>query len=228
VTVSLDTLVPERMERFARSSRHAEVLAGIDAAIDAGFDEVKLNAVVVRGHNDDELAGLIRFASGRGIELRFIEYMDVGGATGWSLGDTVSRREMLERLGEAFGAIEPLERPVVSGAAPPAERFRLPDGTVFGIIASTTEPFCRSCDRSRVTADGTWLLCLYADRGVSLRDPLRSGWTDDANAALIRETWTERTDRGAEERLAEPRRTPLYSIEGLRADPLREMHTRGG
>jgi cyclic pyranopterin phosphate synthase len=104
----------------------------------------------------------------------------------------------------------------------------LPDGTVFGIIASTTEPFCRSCDRSRVTADGTWFLCLYAAEGTDLREPLRSGATDAELAELIRRTWSARADRGAEARLAAPDRSALYQLESLRADPRREMHTRGG
>src|SRR5256714_15009530 len=111
---------------------------------------------------------------------------------------------------------------------PPAERFRLPDGTTFGIIASVTAPFCRTCDRSRVTADGTWFLCLYAGRGVDLREPLRRGAGDAELATLIRETWQGRTDRGAEERLGVADRGALYRIDSLRADPHREMHTRGG
>ncbi len=122
---------------------------------------------------------------------------------------------------------EPLE-PLPARAAAPAERFRLPDGTVFGVIASTTAPFCRDCDRSRITADGTWFLCLYATEGINLRDPLRAGASDEELAALIRAAWRARADRGAEERLAVPRRGVLYQIETLRADPRREMHTRGG
>ncbi|HXH63806.1 MAG TPA: hypothetical protein VNG95_06450, partial [Gemmatimonadales bacterium] len=108
------------------------------------------------------------------------------------------------------------------------ERFRLADGTTFGIIASTTAPFCGTCDRSRLTADGTWLLCLYAEKGVDLREPLRAGTTDEELAARIRATWGDRTDRGAEARLAVTDRGSLYPREGLRADPHREMHTRGG
>jgi cyclic pyranopterin phosphate synthase len=228
VTVSLDTLDPERLRRFARSARHADVVAGIDAALAAGFASVKINSVVVRGYNDDELEPLLEFGRARGAEVRFIEYMDVGGATAWSPGDVVSRAEILERLARRFGPIEPLPEPPAGAVAPPAERFRLPDGTGFGIIASTTAPFCRSCDRSRVTADGTWFLCLYADRGVDLREPLRSGWSDDAIAELITRTWRARQDRGAEVRQGIPDRGALYPIEGLRADPRREMHTRGG
>ncbi len=224
VTVSLDTLRPERMLAFAKSARHADVLEGIAVARDAGFDRVKLNTVVIRGFNDDELVDLIEFARARDAEVRFIEYMDVGGATRWSWDQVVSQREMLDVVGRRYGPVEPLR----DDSRAPAERFRLPDGTTFGIIASTTAPFCRTCDRSRITADGTWLLCLYAERGVDLREPLRRGAGDDELAALIRETWQRRTDRGAEERLGVAERGALYRIDSLRADPHREMHTRGG
>src|SRR2546423_13563315 len=110
----------------------------------------------------------------------------------------------------------------------PAERFRLADGTTFGIIASVTAPFCRTCDRSRITADGTWFLCLYAGAGIDLRELLRRGAPDEELASLIRETWQGRTDRGAEERLGVADRGALYRIEALRADPHPEVHTRGG
>ena len=225
VTVSLDTLRPDRMERFARSAHHADVLAGIGAAQAVGFARVKINSVVLRGFNDDELADLIEFARARDAEVRFIEYMDVGGATQWSLDRVVSQREILDRLGHRYGAITP-----ITGDDPraPAERFALPDGATFGIIASTTAPFCRACDRSRLTADGQWLLCLYAERGLDLRAPLRQGASDDELSALLRDTWQGRADRGAEERLALAERQPLYQVNGLRADPHREMHTRGG
>lgn len=222
MTVSLDTLRPERMQALARTDRHADVLAGIAAARRAGFP-LKLNTVVIRGVNDDELVDLIEFARAHQAEVRFIEYMDVGGATGWSAAQVVSQREMLETLTTHYGSISP----VPAGNAP-AERFRLPDGGTFGVIASTTAPFCRSCDRSRVTADGTWFLCLYAERGIDLRGPLRESASDSELADLIASTWRGRTDRGAETRLALPDRAPLYRLDGLRADPHREMHTRGG
>jgi cyclic pyranopterin phosphate synthase len=225
VTVSLDTLRPERMRELARSDRHADVLAGIAAARAAGFARVKLNTVVIRGVNDDELSDLIEFARGQGAEVRFIEYMDVGGATGWSAEQVVSQREMLERLAERYGPIATVEGDDPSA---PAERFRLADGETFGVIASTTAPFCRSCDRSRLTADGTWFLCLYAEQGIDLREPLRSGASDEDLRGVIRQAWTARADRGAEERLSVAQRGALYQLDALRADPRREMHTRGG
>ncbi|MFL5522428.1 MAG: GTP 3',8-cyclase MoaA [Gemmatimonadales bacterium] len=224
VTVSLDTLRPDRALAFARTDRHADILDGVRAAREAGFVGTKLNTVVIRGFNDDELVDLLEYGRRENVEVRFIEYMDVGGATRWSYDDVVARREMLERIGAHYGGVEAIP----SAGPAPAERFRLPDGTVFGIIASTTEPFCRSCDRSRVTADGTWYLCLYAAEGVDLREPLRSGAGDAEIAELIRRTWSARADRGAEARLAAPDRSALYQLESLRADPRREMHTRGG
>jgi GTP 3',8-cyclase len=224
VTVSLDTLRPERMLAFARSTRHADVLAGIAAAGTAGFDAVKLNAVVIRDYNDDEVPALLEFARERGIEIRFIEYMDVGGATQWDLGRVVSQREILDVIARRYGPVTPVREDDWA----PAERFRLTDGSTFGVIASTTAPFCRTCDRSRLTADGTYLLCLYGERGLDLRELLRAGASDEAIAGRIRETWTSRTDRGAEERAALADRGVLHQIDSLRADPRREMHTRGG
>ena len=226
VTVSLDTLKPERMAVFARSNKHPEVLAGIAAAAAAGFSDIKLNSVIIRGYNDDEVVDLLEYARAHGHEARFIEYMDVGGANGWSMTEVVSRRVMLALIAERYGAVEPLAENETSWA--PADRFRLADGTVFGIIASTTEPFCRTCDRARLTADGHFLLCLSADAGLDLRTALRDGATDMELAALIRSSWAARADRGAEVRASAPDRSTLYQLATLRADPHKEMHTRGG
>ena len=226
VTVSLDTLRAERMRQFARSARHGDVLAGIDAAREAGFASVKVNSVIIRGFNDDEVGDLLAFARDRRIELRYIEYMDVGGATRWRREDVVTRAELLDSIAGRFGFPEPVTDGLDRNA--PAERFQLPDGTVFGIIASVTAPFCGTCDRSRITADGTWYTCLYGEKGVDLREPLRLGHSDEAIAEIITSTWRERSDRGAEARLAMPDRGVLYQVEGLRQDPRREMHTRGG
>lgn len=224
VTVSLDTLRPERMVAFARSARHDEVLQGIAAATAAGFASVKLNTVVIRDYNDDEILDLLAFARERALEPRFIEYMDVGGATQWDGRLVVSQQEILERIARVHGPATPLRE----NDWAPAERFRLADGTVFGVVASTTQPFCRTCDRARLTADGTFLLCLYGERGVDLRELLRNGGSDEAIETRIADTWRSRTDRGAEERAALADRGVLHQIESLRAEPRREMHTRGG
>ncbi len=224
VTVSLDTLRPERFRSLTRRDDHDKVLSGIEAVRRAGFAGLKIDAVVMRGVNDDELVDLVEYGKRVGAEVRFIEYMDVGGATRWSMQEVVSRSEMLDRLGRHYGRIEPINE--VSTA--PAERFALPDGTVFGIIASTTSPFCSSCDRSRLTADGLWYLCLYALRGIDLRTPLRGGASREEIASAIVSGWTTRKDRGAEERLRLGSRGVLVQIQGLREDPHLEMHTRGG
>lgn len=225
LTVSLDTLRPDRFKALTRSDRLDDVLAGLDAARWAGFGRIKLNTVVMRGVNDDELFALVAFGRERGLEVRFIEYMDVGGATRWEADRVVSRAEILARMADRYGPVHevPDQDPVA-----PADRFVLPDGTVFGIISSTTAPFCRTCDRSRLTADGMWYLCLYAEQGVDLRAPLRDGASDGELTELIARTWRNRRDRGAEERAAMPARGALVQLEGLRADPHREMHTRGG
>ena len=223
LTVSLDTLQPQRFRDLTRYDELDRVLEGIAAASPL-FPGLKLDTVVIRGVNDDEIADLLEFARRYGAEVRFIEYMDVGGATHWSMPRVVPRREMLERLSARYGRITP----VVEESSAPADRYTLPDGLTFGIISSTTEPFCHACDRSRLTADGLWYLCLYAAHGTDLRRPLRSGATPEQLAQLIRATWEVRSDRGAEERLTARDRSPLIPIDRLKRDPHLEMHTRGG
>jgi cyclic pyranopterin phosphate synthase len=223
LTVSLDTLHADRFRALTRSDELDRVLEGIATAAPL-FPGLKIDTVVIRGVNDDELVPLIEFGRSRGAEVRFIEYMDVGGATHWSMDRVVSRQQMLAALEAHYGPIAAVgER----GSAP-ADRYTLPDGTVFGIIASTTEPFCRSCDRSRLTADGLWYLCLYAPTGTDLRGALRRGASVDELGRLLSETWTARADRGAEARLASRDRAQLIPIDRLRRDPHLEMHTRGG
>ena len=223
LTVSLDTLRPDRFRTLTRFDELDRVLNGIAVAAPL-FPGLKLDTVVIRDVNDDELVDLIEFARSHGAEVRFIEYMDVGGATHWSMPRVVPRREMLTRLEQHYGPITP----VVESSSAPADRYALPDGTVFGIISSTTEPFCHSCDRSRLTADGLWYLCLYASHGTDLRRPMRGGASDEQLAQLLRATWEVRSDRGAEERLSARDRSPLIPVDRLKRDPHLEMHTRGG
>ena len=224
VTVSLDTLRADRFAALTRRQNHAQVLEGIQAVTRAGFTGTKLDTVVIRGVNDDELVDLIEFGKRVAAEVRFIEYMDVGGATRWSMDQVVSRKAMLEILESRYGRIEPVSEQTTA----PAERYRLGDGTVFGIISSTTAPFCAECDRSRLTADGMWYLCLYALQGTDLRGPLRRGAKGEELAALITGPWQKRSDRGAEQRLALRERAPLVQVARLKEDPHLEMHTRGG
>lgn len=224
VTVSLDTLKPDRFRTLTRRDAYQQVIEGIEAVSRMGWPGLKLDTVVMRGVNDDEIADLIEFARRMGAELRFIEYMDVGGATRWSMDQVVSRADILERLGARYGLIEA----IVEESSAPADRFSLPDGLTFGIISSTTAPFCQTCDRSRLTADGQWLLCLYATSGIDLRKHMRDGSSNDDLAVLIRSAWEGRKDRGAEERLVLKNRQPLVQIGELKAKPHLEMHTRGG
>ncbi|MBI3183529.1 MAG: GTP 3',8-cyclase MoaA [Myxococcales bacterium] len=225
VTVSLDTLKRDRFLALTRRDALSGALEGVEAALRAGFAPLKLDAVIIRGTNDDELFDLLEYARERRAEIRFIEYMDVGGATRWSPEQVVPREELLARLEQRYGQIEPLpER-----TSAPAERFSLRDGTVFGIIASTTAPFCGSCDRSRLTADGIWYLCLYAAGGTDLKHPLRNGAGPKELRELLSRTWTMRTDRGAEQRLSmRDKRQALLGQDALRGNPHLEMHTRGG
>jgi cyclic pyranopterin phosphate synthase len=228
VTVSLDTLKPDRFKALTKRDTLEQVLKGIEAVLRVGFQGLKLDTVVIRGYNDDELVDLIEYGKRVEAEVRFIEYMDVGGATDWSLNQVCSRAEMLDRLGQRYGRIEPVRKE----SSAPAQRFLLPDGTTFGIIPSTTTPFCSTCDRSRLTADGMWYLCLYAKEGIDLRRPLRAGASREEIKTLIRSGWEARRDRGAEERKAlervGAREAQLIDIDRLRQDPHLEMHARGG
>jgi cyclic pyranopterin phosphate synthase len=223
ITVSLDTRDPETFFRLTRSRELDRVERGLAAAARV-FPGFKIDTVLLRGVNDQEMGALVDDAARRGAEIRFIEYMDVGGATRWSFDQVVSRSEILERLAARYGSIEPLDGDGVA----PAERFRLPSGQVIGIIASTTAPFCATCDRSRLTADGVWYHCLYAATGIDVRGPLRGGAGDAELASLFASTWRARADRGAEQRLAQRDRTPFVPLSRLKRDPHLEMHTRGG
>ena len=224
ITVSLDTLHSDRFKALTRQDSLDAVLRGLKSATTAGFDSVKVDTVVMRSVNDDELIPILEFGQRIGVEVRFIEYMDVGGATRWSMKDVVSRHEMLQRLSDHFGQISAIDEE----SAAPADRFTLPNGTIFGLISSTTEPFCGKCDRSRLTADGIWYRCLYARTGTDLRGPLRAGVGRDKLRELITGAWQTRDDRGAEERLAMEDRSTLLPLEKLLEEPHLEMHTRGG
>lgn len=222
VTVSIDTLQPDRFEHLTRRRELRRVVEGIRCGA-ALFDELKLDVVLMRGVNDDEIFPLLDFAADHNAELRFIEYMDVGGATRWTPAQVVSRADILDAVAQRGGVT------ALSGrGSAPAERFELPSGQIFGIIASTTTPFCSRCDRLRLTADGVMYSCLYAERGLDLKQPLRDGASDTELEALVASFWRQRRDRGAEQRVALPNRGVLVPVTALRRDPHREMHTRGG
>jgi GTP 3',8-cyclase len=228
LTVSLDTLDAKAFERLTRRAALPQVLQGIEAARQAGFEQgLKIDTVLMRSVNLSEVGALLDFAASVGAELRFIEYMDVGGATHWTMDEVVSQREVLSLIRQLRGTVRPVPRAPNESA--PATRYQLDDGQLFGVIASTTVPFCGNCDRARVTADGVFLTCLYAKAGIDLRRALRHHHDDQEVRSLIEHAWKRRDDRGAEHRLTlASARGPLYVREALRNDLHAEMHTRGG
>ncbi len=226
-TVSLDTLQPEKFRSLTRRDTLGRVMAGINIVHQMGVKNFKIDTVAMKGFNDDEFIDLIEYGKTVNAEVRFIEYMDVGGANDWSMDKVVSRAAILNLFSAHYGHIQPL----VQSDSAPAQRFRLPDGTIFGIIPSTTTPFCSTCDRSRLTADGLWYLCLYAKEGLDLRQRLRNGATVEDLQEYISSVWNQRQDRGAEERKElerEGARQQFIAIQRLRQDPHLEMHARGG
>ncbi|WP_344741946.1 GTP 3',8-cyclase MoaA [Microlunatus spumicola] len=182
INVSLDTLDPETFATLTRRRRHADVLAGVRAARAAGLDPVKINAVLMRGVNDHEAPSMLRWALEEGVQLRFIEQMPLDAQHGWRRTEMVTAAETLARLRTEFSLVVDPAHAAARGSAP-AELFRVvgTDQTV-GVIASVTQPFCGSCDRVRLTADGQIRTCLFAREESDLRVLLRGG-ADDATIA---------------------------------------------
>ena len=181
INISLDTLDRARFEHMTRRDELDRVLAGIDAAVGAGFSSVKINAVVERGVNDDEILTLADFGRAKGVEVRFIEFMPLDAEGHWVNDKVVSQDEIVSRIAEKH----PLESVPARGAAP-ADRWRYLDGAgTVGVIPSVTKPFCGDCDRVRLTADGQFRTCLFATTEFDLRTLIRSGADDDGLAAEI-------------------------------------------
>ena len=180
INVSLDSLRAERFAELTLRDDLPRVLDGIDAAIEAGLDPVKVNVVVMRDVNDDELVDFARFGRDRGVVVRFIEFMPLDADQAWSDGAVVGLEEIVARIGQAF-PLEPVPR-----TSAPASRFRYVDGSgEIGVVASVTRSFCDSCDRIRLTADGQFRNCLFAIDEHDLRGLLRSGASDDEVSALV-------------------------------------------
>ena len=201
ITVSLDSLDDATFRAMNDVDFPvARVLAGIDAALAAGLDPVKVNVVVKRSVNDDGLVAMARAFRGTGVVVRFIEYMDVGHTNGWRLDDVVPAAEVVA----AIDAEYPLE-PVEAGyRGEVASRWRYRDGSgEIGVISSVTQPFCSDCTRARLSADGKLYTCLFAVRGHDLRALLRGGATDEELTAALRGIWGARTDRYSELRSSE-------------------------
>lgn len=194
INVSLDTLRPERFSQITRRHRHADVLAGIEAASAAGLAPVKVNTVLLRDVNDDEAPELLDWALEHGLELRFIEQMPLDAQHAWRRTEMITSTEILERLGENHQlTADPAER----GGAP-AETWLVDGGPAkVGVIASVTRPFCGSCDRTRLTADGQIRNCLFARSENDLRTPMRDGASDEELADRWRRAmWTKLPGHG--------------------------------
>ncbi len=178
----------------------ADVLAGIDAAADAGFGPIKVNVVVKRGVNDDQIVPMAERFRGTGHIVRFIEFMDVGASNGWRLDDVLPSREVVARI----GAVHPLEPADPNYPGEVAERWRYRDGTgEIGVISSVTQPFCGDCSRARLSTEGRLYTCLFAGAGHDLRGLLRSGHDDAQLAGAIAHLWSQRADRYSEIRSSE-------------------------
>jgi cyclic pyranopterin phosphate synthase len=192
INVSIDTLRPDRFTALTKRGNLDEVLKGLFAAKKAGMSPIKINAVVIRGTNEDEIIDLVEFSRTNGFEMRFIEYMDVGNANAWSLEKTVTKKEILETVHARFPVRE-IGR--ANGSAPAVDYEFLDGAGEIGIIGSVTEPFCSSCTRVRLTADGKLVTCLFAESGFDLKGLLRSGATDEQLAEEVSKIWAGRTDR---------------------------------
>jgi GTP 3',8-cyclase len=197
INISIDTLKADRFSALTKRGNLDDVLAGLFAAKKVGMSPIKLNAVIIRGTNDDEILELAEFARGNGFEMRFIEYMDVGNANAWSLEKTVTKKEILDAVHARFPVRE-IGRE--HGSAPAVDYEYLDGGGEVGIIGSVTEPFCASCTRVRLTADGKLVTCLFAESGFDLKGLLRSGASDDEIHRQIAKIWTARTDRYSDTR----------------------------
>ena len=197
VTVSLDAIDEATFAAITDSGHTvASVLAGIEAAESVGLGPIKINTVVRKGSNEDEILELIERFSNRDIAVRFIEFMDVGNTNGWSLDEVVTADE----IRDIIGSLEPIESPRNSDVA---KRYTLPQGNEVGIITSVTEPFCKNCTRARISADGRLFTCLFANRGLDLLTPLRDGSSDSEIESMIRRHWEVRQDRYSEIRSEE-------------------------
>ncbi|WP_405732757.1 GTP 3',8-cyclase MoaA [Streptomyces sp. NBC_01537] len=214
VNVSLDTLRPDVFQTLTRRKRHDDVIRGLEAARDAGLTPVKVNTVLMRGINDDEAPELLQWALDHGYELRFIEQMPLDAQHGWQRDDMVTADEILTSLGGRF-TLTP--EPDAARGHAPAERWLVDGGPArVGVIASVTRPFCRACDRTRLTADGQIRNCLFAREESDLRGPLRDGAGDEEMAELWKKAmWGKKAGSGLDDPVAfqQPER-PMSAIGG--------------
>ena len=198
LNVSVDTLDPEKFRRITQRGNLSEVLDGLFVAQRLGFEPIKLNAVIERGVNEDDILPLAEFAREHGFAIRYIEYMDVGNVNHWHSDKLVSKAEILKIIASRY---ELREIGRSEGTAPAVDYEFADGGGDLGVIASVTEPFCASCTRARLTADGKLVTCLFSSAGHDLKALLRSGASDDEVQDFVRSVWTQRTDRYSDERL---------------------------
>ena len=181
INISCDSLRPERFLALTKRDCLTDVLDGIDAAVASGLHPVKINVVVMRGVNDDEIVDFATFGRQRGVSIRFIVFMPLDAQGDWTNGQVVTQNEIVAAISAAY----PIE-PIATRGSDPAERFRYVDGQgEVGVIASVTHSFCSSCDRIRLTAEGQLRNCLFAIDEFDLRGPMRAGATDDDLAAIV-------------------------------------------
>jgi len=198
INVSLDTLDAEKFKRMTGRGDLAAVLEGLSVARRIGLLPIKINAVIERGVNDNEILDLVEFSRQNGFAIRFIEYMDVGNANQWQSGRMVSKKEILEVIQTRYS----LRLTGRDQESAPSVDFELTDGSGdIGVIASVTEPFCFGCTRARLTADGKLVTCLFSNDGHDLKTLMRSAATDEDLLEVILAVWTRRADRYSEERL---------------------------
>ncbi len=199
VNVSIDTLDRDKFKRMTKRGDLDKVLEGIFAAKAAGLAPIKLNAVVERGVNDDDVLPLVEFCRANGFAMRFIEYMDVGNTNNWTSAKLVAKKHIIETIHARY----PLREIGRDQGSAPSVDYEFIDGRGdIGVIASVTEPFCSSCTRSRITADGKFVTCLFSDVGHDLKAQLRSGASDKEIGDFIAKIWSARTDRYSADRLA--------------------------
>ena len=198
INVSIDTLKPDRFQQMTKRGDLAKVLDGLFAAKKQGLHPIKINAVIERGMNDDEILDLVEFARANGFAIRFIEYMDVGNSNNWTSAKLVPKKEILETIRGRF----PLKEVGRDQGTAPAVDYEFLDGRGdLGIIASVTEPFCASCTRARLTADGKLVTCLFSQTGHDLKALLRQGRTDAEIFDVVGSIWRARGDRYSSDRL---------------------------
>ena len=198
INISLDTLDPEKFKRMTKRGDLEKVLEGIFAAKDHGLHPIKLNAVIERGVNDDDILELVEFSREHGLAIRFIEYMDVGNSNNWTSEKLVSKAEILEKISSRY----PLREIGRDQGSAPSVDYEFIDGRGdLGVIASVTEPFCSSCTRARLTADGKLVTCLFSQMGHDVKALLRNGTSDEDLVKFLSGVWQGRRDRYSADRL---------------------------